>query len=180
MSRSAPQIFDAVSVTREATQALLPQRPPLLLVDVICGLGRGPQPALRASYRIAGDEPVLAGHFPGLPLWPGSYTIEGLAQSCALLGGLLGAHALGNAPLALPATWVTGVEGVPAAAPFSPLLCAVDVKLLHPVVPPAELLYEVVLTHVVGAICRFDATALCERRAVAHGVLSVASSEAPR
>ena len=180
MSRSLPQLFDAVSVTREATHALLPQRPPLLLVDAICGLGRGPQPALRASYRVMADEPVLAGHFPGRPLWPGSYTIEGLAQGCALLGGLLAAHARGHAPLALPSSWVAGAEGMPASDAFSPLLCAVDVKLLHPVTPPSELLYEVVLTHVVGAICRFEVTALCDRRAVAHGVLSVAQGEALR
>jgi len=180
MSRAAPQRFDPVSVPREATHALLPQRPPLRLVDAIRGLGRGPQPALRASYRVSGDEPVLAGHFPARPLWPGSYTIEGLAQSCALLGGLLGAHALGRAPLALPATWVTGAEGTPAGDPLPRLLCAVDVKLLHPVIPPTELLYEVVLTHVVGAICRFEVTALCERRVVASGSLSVAQGEGPR
>jgi 3-hydroxyacyl-[acyl-carrier-protein] dehydratase len=177
MRRALPAVFDVVSVTPEETRALLPQRPPLLLVDALCGLGRGPQPALRASYRVTGDEAVLAGHFPGRPLWPGSYTIEGLAQTCALLGGLLGAHGLGKAPLPLPATWVVSTEDTAAGAA---LLCAVEVKLLSPVVPPAGLIYEVVLTHVVGAIARFEVEASCARRSVARGTLSVAHGGAPR
>lgn len=177
MSGVVAQRFEPVSVTREATHALLPQRPPLLLVDRIRGLGRGPLPALQASFRVTGDEPVLAGHFPGRPLWPGSHTIEGLAQCCALLGGLLGAHAAGGAPVQLPASWAASGAGATHAAGAAALLCAVDVKLLAPVVPPVELLYEVALTHVVGAIARFDVEALCARRAVARGVLSVAQRE---
>ena len=177
MNRVLPVLFDSVSLTREATHALLPQRPPLLLVDALCGLGRGPRPSLRASYRITGEEPVLAGHFPGRPLWPGSYTIEGLAQSCALLGGLLGAHALGCAPLPIPVSWAISAEDSGAGAS---LLCAVDVKLRSPVVPPSDLTYDVMLTHVVGTICRFEVEASCGVRSVARGTLSVAQPGGPQ
>ena len=38
-----------------------------------------------ATYLISGDEPFLAGHFPGLPLWPGVIMIEAIAQ----LGGIV-------------------------------------------------------------------------------------------
>jgi 3-hydroxyacyl-[acyl-carrier-protein] dehydratase len=174
MSRIPACAFTAVSIADDQLQALLPHRPPLLLVDRILGLGNGRQPALRASYGIRSEEPVFAGHFPGRPLWPGAYTIEGLAQACALLGGLLGAAAAGRAPLPLPAAW--------AATPSNsreglPLLAAVHVKLLRPVVPPTELIYEVMLTHVVGAIHRFDAEVVCERSVVARGTLSVACAE---
>jgi 3-hydroxyacyl-[acyl-carrier-protein] dehydratase len=172
MGRMTPTAFAEVSIGREQTQALLPHRPPLLLVDEIRALGTGPRPALRASYRIRADEPVLAGHFPGRPLWPGAYTIEGLAQTCALLGGLLGAASAGQAPVALPPAW----QAAGAHAPGQwPLLAAVHVKLLHAVTPPAELIYEVVLTHVLDAIHRFDAEAVCGRQLVASGTLSVAS-----
>lgn len=147
-------------------QELLPQRPPLLLVEDIVGLGEGARPALRARYTIRGDEPVLQGHFPGRPLWPGTYTIEGLAQSCALLGALVAHPALQKR---LPTSWSaavpTGGRG---------LLARADVKLTHPVVPPAELIYEVCLTHVVGALCRFEVEALVGRESVARGTLTVA------
>jgi 3-hydroxyacyl-[acyl-carrier-protein] dehydratase len=172
MGRMTQSGFEPVNLGREQTHALLPHRPPLLLVDEIRALGSGPQPALRASYRIAADEPVLAGHFPGRPLWPGAYTIEGMAQTCALLGGLLAAVAAGRAPLALPRAWSTA-----AARPSAdwPLLAMVHVKLLSAVTPPAELIYEVVLTHVIDAIHRFDAEVVCGRDVVASGTLSVAS-----
>jgi 3-hydroxyacyl-[acyl-carrier-protein] dehydratase len=178
MSASAPLRFEPVALGREATHALLPQRPPLLLVDVIRGLGVGTRPALQASFAVALDLPVLAGHFPGRPLWPGSHTIEGLAQSCALLGGLLAAHAAGAAPWPLPAGWVIDPGLASPVAGGAGMLCAVDVKLLLPIVPPAELLYEVALTHVVGAILRFEVEALCARRSVARGVLSVTHGDA--
>ena len=171
MGRLIACAFAPVDVDREQTQALLPHRPPLLLVDAIRALGSGKQPALRASYCIRGEESVLAGHFPGRPLWPGAYTIEGLAQSCALLGGLLGAAAAGRAPVPLPQSWQP-----PATRPGVewPLLAAVHVKLLHAVTPPSELIYEVVLTHVLDAIHRFDVEVVCGRNLVASGTLSVA------
>jgi 3-hydroxyacyl-[acyl-carrier-protein] dehydratase len=178
VSVAAPLRFQPVAIDREATRGLLPQRPPLLLVDVIRGLGAGPRPALQASFAVALDQPVLAGHFPGRPLWPGSYTIEGLAQSCALLGGLLAARAAGAAPWPLPPGWVIDPGLVVPAAGSAALLCAVDVKLLVPIAPPAELFYEVALTHVVGAILRFEVEALCARRAVARGALSVTLGDA--
>lgn len=64
---------------------LLPHRAPLALVDRVLGYCREPGPEIRASKFIATNEPVFAGHFPGLHLWPGVYTIEGLGQTCGLL-----------------------------------------------------------------------------------------------
>jgi hypothetical protein len=59
------------------------------------------------------------------------------------------------------------------------MLCAVDVKLLQPVVPPAELFYEVALAHVVGALARFDVEAVWQQRSVARGALTVAWGKTP-
>jgi 3-hydroxyacyl-[acyl-carrier-protein] dehydratase len=60
---------------------LLPHRYPILLIDRILEL----EPGVRAlGYKnITYNEPVLAGHFPGNPLFPGVYMIEAMAQ----LGG---------------------------------------------------------------------------------------------
>jgi 3-hydroxymyristoyl/3-hydroxydecanoyl-(acyl carrier protein) dehydratase len=53
-------------------------------------------------------------------------------------------------------------------------LARADVKLTRPIVPPAALVYEVYLTHVLGNICRFDVEAIVASATVAQGVLTVA------
>lgn len=161
MRRKVETTFTPLHLDRDVVSSLLPHRTPLLLVDELLALGSAKHPALRARYRVSGDEPVLKGHFPNRPTWPGTYTIEGLAQSCALLGGLVD----------VPATWDASLALVGAGAP---LLASVDVKLTYPVTPPAELIYEVVLTHVVDGIGRFDVEASVNGQSVAHGTLLVA------
>jgi 3-hydroxyacyl-[acyl-carrier-protein] dehydratase len=61
---------------------LLPHRAPFRFVDAVdaCDPGR----AVTARWRIAGDEPWLAGHFPGRPVVPGVLQLEALAQAGAV------------------------------------------------------------------------------------------------
>lgn len=68
----------------DVVQRLIPHRRPLLMVDRIESFEDGPTPALTASRFISANEPVFDGHFPGLSLWPGVYTIEGLLQASNL------------------------------------------------------------------------------------------------
>jgi 3-hydroxyacyl-[acyl-carrier-protein] dehydratase len=148
-----------VILDRAGVERLLPQRPPLLLVDRVLASTEGAEPRLVAALELHGDEAVLQGHFPGRPVWPGSYTIEGLAQSCALLGRLL-AKGEGDAPIPLA------------------FVAAVKVKLLRPVVPPALLTYRVAHTHVVGDIHRFAVEASVDSALVAQGTLDVLQARA--
>ena len=59
--------------------SLLPHRPPFRFVDGVEELVEGAR--VTARYRVTGDEPFLAGHFPGNPIVPGVIQLEALAQA---------------------------------------------------------------------------------------------------
>ena len=78
-------IFDPVSLPvrvsygREAIEKIIPHRDPLLFLDGIDGLdvdtGR-----ITGYREISPEDPVFHGHFPGHPIYPGSYTVEMIGQ----------------------------------------------------------------------------------------------------
>lgn len=187
-----PRALRPVRLGAEAVRWLLPHRPPLLLVDGVNALATEP-PALRATKHISVSEPVFGGHFPDRWIWPGVYTIEGLAQSCALLGALLeAARALEAAqpPLDLGALvaldrWPPGgaedAQRLPhvVRSASTAVLAAVDVKLSRPVFAGQRVDYLVVRTHAVGPIHRFDVEATVDGQVAARGTLSTAIFEPP-
>src|SRR5438132_1735324 len=72
----------AMSDDGSALVALLPHRAPFLFVDDVDACE--PAVSVRAHYRVTGDEPFLAGHFPGNPIFPGVLQLEALAQAGAI------------------------------------------------------------------------------------------------
>ncbi len=62
--------------------ALLPHRPPFRFIDAMDDVEPGGRAVGR--YRVTGDEPFLAGHFPGQPIFPGVLQLEALAQVGAI------------------------------------------------------------------------------------------------
>lgn len=59
-------------------QELLAHRPPFLFVDELVELEPGRR--ARGRWRLTGDEPFLAGHFPGRPTLPAVLMLESMAQ----------------------------------------------------------------------------------------------------
>jgi 3-hydroxyacyl-[acyl-carrier-protein] dehydratase len=151
-------------IERAAVEELLPHRSPILLVDRVTAFYGPPRTELQASYRVPADHPILAGHFPGRPIWPGALTIEGLAQTANLLGSLLAC---------LDDRGVL-VFGSPQPGPHRGLLAAVDVKLLHVVEPEQRLDYAARMVGGRGPIHRIEVIATVGRREVARGSIAVA------
>lgn len=75
---------NALELGSEVIKLLLPHRQPFAMVDGVTTYTREPA-LLTAQRHISANEPVFAGHFPNVALWPGAYTIEGLAQTVQLL-----------------------------------------------------------------------------------------------
>jgi len=71
-----------VKLDRDQVMALLPQRPPFLLVDEVEEVEPGV--LCVATRTLLADDFWFAGHFPGNPVMPGVLIVEALAQTAAL------------------------------------------------------------------------------------------------
>jgi 3-hydroxyacyl-[acyl-carrier-protein] dehydratase len=66
----------------QAIMAIIPHRPPFLLLDRVLEL----EPGLRTvgEKLVTINEPFFQGHFPGYPVMPGVLIVEALAQAGAV------------------------------------------------------------------------------------------------
>ncbi|HOJ94037.1 MAG TPA: 3-hydroxyacyl-ACP dehydratase FabZ, partial [Fervidobacterium nodosum] len=69
-------------MNKEEIMKILPHREPILLVDEVLEIG---EDYVVAKKYVKKDEPVLKGHFPDYPIYPGVYIIEGLAQASGIM-----------------------------------------------------------------------------------------------
>lgn len=178
----------------DVVSLLLPHQRPFLLVDRVLSFDDDAEPELRAARHITANEPVFAGHFSNLHLWPGVYTQEGLGQTCYLLYLIREARRRwqerGNDPDEVldglrnleRGTRLRGGFDLDAARRFveeSALLegwigvsAAVDLKFLQPVFAGSRLEYRARIAREVDQHVRFDVEALVDGTAVARGVLT--------
>ena len=71
-----------MKLDRDQVMALLPQRPPFLLVDEVEEVEPGV--LCVATRTLLADDFWFAGHFPGNPVMPGVLIVEALAQTATL------------------------------------------------------------------------------------------------
>ena len=178
----------------DAVLLLIPHRRPFVFLDGTDEYEREPQPTLVGHKQISVNEPVFEGHFPGLSLWPGVYTIEGMGQAVnALLvlnaivdeferRGRSEAEALEtlraiDRRLRLGRRGPSETErellehlGDPRARVG--LAGALTIKLEEPVFAGSTISYRVSQTHRLSGTVRFDVEAEVGGRRVASGTLT--------
>jgi 3-hydroxyacyl-[acyl-carrier-protein] dehydratase len=133
---------------RTEIEAILPHRPPFLLIDEVVEL----EPGARVVARKRVTEEDCAGHFPGNPIMPGVKMVEALAQAGAVA---VLAEEQNRGKLALFA----GID---------------DVRFKRIVEPGDELVYECRLETVRGPIGKGKATARVGDQLAARGTLTFA------
>lgn len=127
---------------------LLPHRPPMRLLD---SARRVEERAVESSQRIPEADPMLSGHFPGFPIWPGALLLEAMAQTTAIYL-LEERQGLDDAEI--------------------PVLGAVDCRFLGPVFPGETISYRVELVRRVGDNALFNCHARRDGEVVARGRIS--------
>jgi 3-hydroxyacyl-[acyl-carrier-protein] dehydratase len=151
---------DTVSAMIDA----LPHRPPFRFLSEITGFAAGQSG--EAIWRVTGDEGMLAGHFPGFPIVPGTLITEALAQ----LSGLVAFY---------PFSKGTGATACPPEIPGRPATLAhTEVRFNESVIPPAAILLRSRLRRAVGTFRQFDVSAECNDHVVARGELTLSAAGA--
>ncbi|MEZ4323413.1 MAG: 3-hydroxyacyl-ACP dehydratase FabZ family protein [Myxococcota bacterium] len=73
------RLFQGGDPVETAVEAMIPHRPPMRLVDRVEAVDlEGPR--IRGARRVAVEDPLLAGHFPGEPVYPGVLQLEMMGQ----------------------------------------------------------------------------------------------------
>lgn len=149
MSDPTPEVAPKWDI--EWILSVIPHRYPILLVDRV--LEMEPRKRIVAIKNVTINEQIFLGHFPGRPVLPGVFLIEGMAQA----GGLLLLHDMPNRDGKL--LYFAGIE---------------NAKFRRPVVPGDQVRYEVEVLRLRSTFCKVAGKALVDGEVAAEAVLSTA------
>jgi 3-hydroxyacyl-[acyl-carrier-protein] dehydratase len=131
--------------------SVLPHRYPILLVDRVLEIE--PKKRIVAIKNVTVGEPIFNGHFPGRPVMPGVFLVEGLAQA----GGLLLLHDMPDRANKL--IYFMGIESA---------------KFRRPVVPGDQVRYEIEVLRLRSMHCKMSGKVLVDGQLAAEAVISSA------
>lgn len=151
-----------MSETKEETQTevdrdirwimdVLPHRYPLLLVDRVVEMEFGQR--IVAVKNVTFNEAVFQGHFPGHPVYPGVYLIEGMAQA----GGILLLSKYSEEERASKLMYFTAIERA---------------RFRRPVVPGDQVRYEIDVVRHRGHVGKLSGKAIVDGKVAAEARLS--------
>jgi 3-hydroxyacyl-[acyl-carrier-protein] dehydratase len=139
-----------VGLGRSEIEAILPHRPPFLLIDEVVELEPGSRVVARKHVR--DDEFWVTGHFPGRPVMPGVLIVEAMAQTGAVA-------VLSEEENRGRIAFFAGID---------------DVRSTRIVEPGDDLELECELERIRGPIGRGKATAKVDGKLAARGTLTFA------
>jgi 3-hydroxyacyl-[acyl-carrier-protein] dehydratase len=139
-----------VGLGRSEIEAILPHRPPFLLIDEVVELEPGSRVVARKHVR--DDEFWVTGHFPGRPVMPGVLIVEAMAQTGAVA-------VLSEEENRGRIAFFAGID---------------DVRFKRIVEPGDDLELECELERIRGPIGRGKATAKVDGKLAARGTLTFA------
>lgn len=142
--------------THAYVRRILPQRAPFLLVDRVLELK--PQ-EIKAVKNVTATEPVLTGHFPEEPIFPGVLLLEGLAQTAGLL---------------------LAQEGLRLGERMGYLASVARARFRRPVRPGDQLVYEVRMLQARKGFYRFAGRALVGPEVAAEAQFTLVLPEVQR
>ncbi|MDI1446917.1 hypothetical protein [Polyangium sp. 6x1] len=191
---------DALSLGAAVVMLLLPQRPPLLLVDRIEGYSRAPRPTLHAARAVSVNEPFFSAELPTPPVLPRSLALEGIVQAANLLQIFVAVQreleAIGRSATELVSALRNADVGYRLEPGFTPglgedILAAItmagpartgaigasQLRFLRNVFPGDVLTYEVRLIREGADVQHFEAEVEVRGQPVAQGMFSLSKVE---
>ena len=108
---------------------ILPHGPPIFMLDRLIDLY--PRQRGTGLRTLSADDPCFAGHFPGHPIFPGVFFIEGLAQTAA-------------------AVFLVDQTPVVAGASFGVLAKVNEMAFYHPIVPGDSIEFKIEVERTIG------------------------------
>jgi 3-hydroxyacyl-[acyl-carrier-protein] dehydratase len=154
----------ALSIGAISSHRISPYAPPFIMVDRV-------ESYQTAKKRLVGikclgqNEPMLHGHFPGYPIFPGVLLIECLSQTSSFLMSLDQLAAAGN----------LGDAAIARLAADKPRNVLVESRIKHisPVFPGDVIVLESDITGRAGGRCSFRVRALVNGSEVTKGQMTL-------